>query len=329
MKKILPLLALLFWGAASPTLPTPNRTGRDYAVFFYVTQFQPGWQALPETEKEAIALKNELETNFGFACELVANPTKQQMRDKLREYNTRLGADDQVLLFFSMHGHYDEASDRGYLIAKDGKAQDDYRDTWLSYDDLRTDLALCRARHILLALDACHSGSFGIRNKSKPGSAAYDEASDCAAKIAKTMQYTGRQFCSSGNKTAKTPARSQFATRFLEALRKGGSDGLLFFDDLEYWLGKAENPQPESGTFGGHAPGGDFVFVKKGGCAAGGPENTTADDRAFQKAKNRGELRDFEDYLDVFSEGRHKAEAELAISFLKKDDPLGLVLGRV
>ena len=265
-----PLLCFfLLFGVGALAAQAPARTGKDYAVFFYVTDFQPGWAALPETEVEAKALKTELETNFGFSGELVANPSKQLMRQKIREYNARLTTNDQVLYFFSMHGHYSSAGDRGYLVGKDGQATDDYGDTWLSYDDLRTDLAPCKAKHILLALDACHSGSFGIRNKGGPDAPAYDETEDCATRISKTMQYSGRQYCTSGNKEAKTPAKSLFAARFLEALRNGGIGGIVRFDDLEYYLGKIETPSPESGSFRGHDAG-DFVFVRKGNCASSG-----------------------------------------------------------
>lgn len=264
MKPSILLLLLLGWSAAN-TQP-PARTGRDYAVFFYVTAFQPGWTALPETEVEAKTLKTELEVNFGFSCELVTNPTTQQMRQKIREYNARLTKNDQVLYFFSMHGCYVATSDRGYLIGKDGLINDEYGDTWFSYDDLRTDLAPCKARHILLALDACHSGSFGIRTKGKPDAPDYEQAEDCTTRFDKTMRYIGRQYCTSGNKESKTPAKSLFAQQFLEVLRKGGNGKMVGFDDLQYWLGKVDKPKPEGGTFIGYEPGGDFVFVRKNAC---------------------------------------------------------------
>ncbi|MEO6039342.1 MAG: caspase family protein, partial [Saprospiraceae bacterium] len=145
---------LLLWVVTLGLVHAQPRPGRDYAVFFYVTDFQPGWPALPETKIEARGIKTELETEYGFQCELVANPTKQEMRTKIREYNARLTTKDQILYFFSMHGHYNLAGDRGYLVGQDGAVDDAYGDTWLSYDDLRTDLAPCKAIHILLALDA-------------------------------------------------------------------------------------------------------------------------------------------------------------------------------
>ncbi|MBC7778243.1 MAG: SUMF1/EgtB/PvdO family nonheme iron enzyme [Phycisphaerae bacterium] len=329
----------------------PERSGKDYAVFFYVTEFQPGWPTLPETEIEAKALQKELDIEYGFKCELVANPTKQDIRQKIREYNARMTENDQVLFFFSMHGHYDPGlRDRGYLIANDGLSDDAYRDTWLSYDDLRSDLAECRAKHILLALDACHSGSFGIRSKSIPDGPAYNQEDDCVTKINKTFKYMGRQYCSSGNKETKTPAKSLFASQFLEALRKGNDGKMLRFHDLLYWLGKVENPQPESGTFSGHDPGGDFVFVRKNACVSmvdrdgdtvpdtldqcpdnwgsqangcpatiKGAGETMQDLQAWKTAKQQNTETAYKEYLRQFPKGEFREDSNTALRNLEDE----------
>ncbi len=315
--KTLPLLFALFFAMPSaplqsPVAPQKNRLGKDYAVFFYVTDFKPGWESLPETKTEALVLKAELETNFGFQCEAVANPSKAQILAKLKSYNDRISSDDQLLLFFSMHGHYDASAERGYLIPAVGTSVDEYGSSWLSYDDLGTYLARCQAKHLLLALDACHSGSFGIRNKARPEAPTYAQTDDCAQRLAKMLEYKARQYCTSGNKEAKTPAKSRFADKFLEALRKGGEEGLVRFDDLEYSLGKIEHPQPESGTFRGHEAGGDFVFVRQGGCVTAPPkpalvEDNAAEERVWKIAQKRN---DIQMYLDEFPNGKYKEEAE-------------------
>ena len=116
----------LFAATPKPQSP-PARTGKDYAVFFYVADYTDRQLTpLPETKIECEKIAKELYDNFGFVKpEMIANPTRQQIRDKIREYNARTyNPNDQVLFFFSMHGHYDggQTDDgRGYLIAKDGK----------------------------------------------------------------------------------------------------------------------------------------------------------------------------------------------------------------
>ncbi|MBC7775660.1 MAG: SUMF1/EgtB/PvdO family nonheme iron enzyme [Phycisphaerae bacterium] len=317
MKKL--CLSLLF---LAPLLAFAQRPGKDYAVFFYVTDFKPGWTKLPETATEATQLRTELETNFGFTCEAVANPSKAQILAKLKAYNDRLTTEDQVLFFFSMHGHYEETSERGFLIGSDGALKDDYGETWLSYDDLSGFLARCKAKHVLLALDACHSGAFGIRNKSRPDVPTFAQSEDCAQRVARMLRYSGRQYCSSGNKESKTPAKSLFASRFLEALRKGGENGIVRFDDLEYYLGKVENPRPESGTFKGHEPGGDFVFVRKGSCArekvnAETPEQISMRDFAAWTAADAAQ--NYQKYIDEWCP--KGAFCEAAFAKIKMPEP--------
>jgi formylglycine-generating enzyme len=312
---IMRITTLLFFICYSVALlAQPARTGRDYAVFFYVTDFKPGWPRLLETEIEAKNLKVELETNYNFKCELVPNPTKQQMRNKIREYNNRLKNDDQVLFFFSTHGVYVPASDRGYLVGTDGVAQDQYGDSWLSYDDLRTDLASCEAKHVLVALDACFSGSFGIRSantgKNYPGQTEVAENQDCHNTITDLMKTGARQFCSAGNKETKTPAQSKFAAMFLQTLRNGSKDGIIRFSYLSYYLGTVNNPQPEGGAFSGHE-GSDFVFVHKNACATTQStpvENTTseAEEQTWKIAQRRN---DGQIYLDEYPNGKYAAQA--------------------
>jgi hypothetical protein len=171
-----------------------------------------------------------------------------------------------VLFFFSMHGYYDPGSELGYLIAADGLYRDDYYKTWLDYNSLRPYFAKCKAKHMLIALDACYSGSFGNIERA-PDRPAYDEGQDCQTQIDASFQFRVRQYICSGNKDSKTPGKSLFAAKLLEALRQNETNGILHFDDLTYTLGKVRNPEPVHGSFTGHTPGGEFIFIRKNACA--------------------------------------------------------------
>jgi len=249
---------------------SPLRSGKDYAVFFYVTDFEPGLRDLPDTKTEAIELAKELSDNYNFTCFPVPECSKTRIENELIAWNERLQPGDQVLFFFSMHGYYDRNSDRGYLIPADGKSDDqnNYFRSWLSYDDLRTYLAPCKAAHILVGLDACYSGSFGIRsNRTTPDGPAYNEKTDCATKVRQVMEHKGRQFITAGKVDQTTPGKSVFVQEILKVLRTGyNQDGMLPIDDLAHRLHKLKSPEPEDGTFVGHKGGGDFVFVRKNAC---------------------------------------------------------------
>jgi formylglycine-generating enzyme required for sulfatase activity len=320
LRNFIPTFLLLFFFSGIGI--AQSHRGRDFALFFYCTDFLPGWASLPETANEAKSLANELESSYGFVVEKIANPTKKQILDQIASWNSRIGPDDQLLLFFSMHGYYDSPSDLGYLIASDGQYNDSYFNSWLDYNSLRPYLARSKAKHVLLALDACYSGSFGIRTKA-PDHAAYEESADCNSKITATYRYSGRQYVCSGNRESKTPAKSRFAAQFLEALRKGpDANGILDFDLLSYQLTRVSNPKPEGGTFTGHDPGGDFVFVRKNACSTSTPTNVDPkdpDQAAITIARNHNTEDAFKFYLESWPYGRYRAEAQKTLAGFQED----------
>jgi hypothetical protein len=223
------------------------RTGHDYAVLFYVTAYHNNFDSLPETKEETIQIQEELQTDFGFICKAYANLTRRAILDTIATWNKRIAESDQVLFFFSMHGIYDIQSKIGYLIPADGEQpkDDDYGNSWLSYEELGKYLGHCKAMHLMLALDACYSGAFGDRNRSgtnnfkadsMPGGPAYISTEDCQTLLLNSLKYKARQYCTSGNQSAKTPASSLFASKFLECLRMGGHNGVVTMPDLESYF---------------------------------------------------------------------------------------------
>ncbi|MEO6039168.1 MAG: caspase family protein [Saprospiraceae bacterium] len=257
------------------------RTGKDYAVLFAVANFkETGWSKLPETWTEADSIATELRNQFGFITEVLRDPTGKQILAKIEAYNQKTyDPDDQVLFFFSSHGQYDPIGDEGFLIPADGKIIDPYGESWISYERLGRYVTRNPCKHVLISLDACYSGSFGTRSKSGPAVLPWQNGQDCGALIRNMLKYKTRRYVCSGSKEKRTPARSLFARSWLEALRTGGEDGILALDDLERFQARIENPEPEKGTFNGHEPGGNFVFVRKTACLAKVKELLPADQR--------------------------------------------------
>jgi tetratricopeptide (TPR) repeat protein len=75
-----------------------------------------------------------------------------------------LHSDDSLVLFFAGHGHTRTRAlqggpvETGFLIPVDGDPADGHAATWLRLDTWLSDVARLPARHILVILDACHSG---------------------------------------------------------------------------------------------------------------------------------------------------------------------------
>lgn len=75
-----------------------------------------------------------------------------------------LGSADSLVLFFAGHGHTQTRMlqsgpvQTGFLIPVDGDPSEGRTATWLRLDSWLSDVARLPARHILVILDACHSG---------------------------------------------------------------------------------------------------------------------------------------------------------------------------
>ncbi len=174
------------------------QTRQDYAVFFPVTDYKGGWQPLPKTLPECQAIANDLETIYSFnQPDVLNNQTKKQIKEKLRALaNQKYGPQDQLLLFFSMHGYFDEAGDAGCLVPYGGITDDPSFDTWLLHTELRALVTKIPCDHILIVLDACYSGTFGGA-KSKPVN---PPGNDCNTKIANALSSKSRLYLTAGGK---------------------------------------------------------------------------------------------------------------------------------
>ena len=318
------LLLISFFIVQDTFGQNPVRSGQDYAVFFYTTTFQPGWEALPDTRTDAETIAKELKDNYGFQVEFVPNPKKEDIENKILELNNRhYGPKDQLLLFFSMHGHFLESADRGYLIPADGKTppNDPLGKSWLSYDDLGTYLALNPCQHILLSLDACYSGAFGDRWMSYPGSVSANADAECKVREENALYHVGRLYFTSGSRERRVPAQSKFAKSWLRALQEGRSKKIMDTNELRYHFGSIPDPKPEGGSFTKDHKGGDFIFIHKTACSSAPVTNQTADRNAWQTAKIANSLAAYQQYRSQFPNGEFRPLADQRIAELeeKKD----------
>lgn len=317
--KILPLSIFLF--CTSALLAQTTRTGKDYAVFFVASKFDNGWKPLPDASAEANLLAADLRDGYGFDVRIVTDANKIDILRVLGEYKgKKYGSDDQLLLFFSMHGYHDMGSDKGYLIPKNGLYDDPVYETWLSHSQLAEITASIPCRRVLLSLDACYSGIFG-GSRDKPSAAAWEIGDDC--QIRATAAFAGkeqtRKYVAAGG-DQRVPAKSAFAAQWHRALQQGyGSDGLLSFAELTATLDNFQDPRPVWGDF---VPStfGDFVFVRKSGCAAvSAPVKSGASDEdkaQWRKAQSSNTLALYRQYLRDCSLCLYATEAEEAIARL-------------
>ncbi len=246
-----------------------NRNRKDYALMFATDEYEH-WDNLNNPINDITTIATDLEEIYGFEVEVVKNPTKRQVLQKLREYTTKTYLPkDQLLIMFAGHGHFDNLFNQGYLVCKDSKITDEERLSYVSYSNLRGIIDNIPSNHIFLAMDACYGGTFDpfIRSSiHRGGYGIYDELEN-EEYIDRKLKLRTRKFLTSGGKEyvsdGKPGQHSPFTRKLLEAIRSyGGPDNILTLTEIKAYVEKI-NPEPRFGDFGTDQPGSDFIFIVK------------------------------------------------------------------
>ena len=251
---------------------------QDYALLFAVNSYEhfDPWQKLNNPVPDAEAIGNELKNRYGFAVEVVKDPTQDEILTKINQYaRKQYNENDQLLIFFAGHGYYEERNNTGigYLVASDTlpPETDRGKSSYISHGDLHKRIENIECEHIFLMVDACFSSAFDApvtefnraRSANKiPGDVTKGQF------IKQRLAYKTRWYLTSGDKEYVSDSRpnqhSPFTRWVLDALRNsgGGKHGILTLEDIGRHVEKAV-PQPRAGEFGTNAPGSNFLFIQK------------------------------------------------------------------
>ena len=253
------------------TVSQTARVGRDYALLFATGQYDdPTWKPLVNPVNDAWTLARELSSAFGFQTEIVTNATYDTVMKTFARYREKsYQEDDQLLVFFAGHGDFEEAKRRGFLVTKDSRRDDRWRQSYIDHSELRDEIVSIKCKHILLIMDVCFGGTFDRRITESPfrGNDEYREANP-AELISRKLKQQSRLYLTSGGKEYVPDGRpgqhSPFTRKLLEALgSRGGKLGVLTMQQVRAVL-EPVIPEPRAGDFEGHSPGGDFLFISTG-----------------------------------------------------------------
>ena len=227
---------------------------RKGIALVFATNAYEHWEELVTPIPDAMKIKTELEQTYGFDVELVENPARTELLEKLNEYATRqYDAEDQLLVFFAGHGYFDVSLGKDYIVAQDTnlEADDQGLTSYVSQESLWELLDGAQCQHILLMIDARFSGT----SNSLRG----DESGAGSTKDIAPTDKTRRYLTFSGKEAGPSP----FVRKFLEALRSGGGeDRVLTLDELVGYVQRV-SPHPRYGRFGSDETGSDFLFIAK------------------------------------------------------------------
>jgi hypothetical protein len=212
---------------------------------------------LPVNDAEALAAC--LKKNYTFKEEdvqVLKSPTRRELVIALDEMSKKVTPEDNVLIFYAGHGHYEDDNDIGYWLPKDAEVSNS--SNWLYNDQLVASMRKIKSLHTLLISDACFSGSI-FKNRSISLVGANDV-------IKKKYQLPSRKAITSG--TLKTvPNKSVFIKYLLDRLEKNKDkyySSATLFQAIETPVGNNSSSLPQFGVIQNVGDeGGDFIFIKK------------------------------------------------------------------
>ncbi|MFH0893623.1 MAG: hypothetical protein V2A54_04215 [Bacteroidota bacterium] len=208
------------------TTTTPLVRGKNFLFIVSVNDYKY-WPKLNNAAKDGNDVKTLLTSRYEFDAANVSeiyntDVTIKNITDKLMQLNTVVGANDNLLIYYSGHGFYNKTLDEGYWVPVDGKKGDET--TYLPNSTLLKYLKAFQCRHIFLVADACFSGALFSQ-----GSRGYVE---------NVEQYKSRWALTSGRLEAvsdgSSGTNSPFASYFMKFLRDNNKKEVAVSEIIQY-----------------------------------------------------------------------------------------------
>jgi tetratricopeptide (TPR) repeat protein len=234
---------------------------RYFAVLIAVAEYDdPSVYDLDQPVLDIRSLKKILSEKYTFdpaRIELLENPSRRQIINTFYDLRKNITTEDNLLIFYAGHGHWDEEGEIGYWLPSD--AQEDDRTNWISNSTIRDFIRFIKSRHTLMIADACFSGSIFKTRK------AFDRSNVAVEELYKLPS---RKAITSGTLT-EVPDKSVFVDFFLKRLadneKKYATSQVIFANLRTAVINNSITKQiPQYGTiYGCGDEGGDFIFIRR------------------------------------------------------------------
>ena len=135
--------------------------GKNYLLAIGINKYKY-WPQLNNATGDAKDVKALLLSKYQFENNNVSelydeDATYKNILDKLMQMKTKIGTNDNLLIYFSGHGFYNKDIDEGFWIPVE--AQKNQETEFLPNSTLLKYLKAINAKHIFLVADACFSGA--------------------------------------------------------------------------------------------------------------------------------------------------------------------------
>jgi len=233
-------------------------TARYFALVIAVEEYDdPNINDLDHPVSDAGRFIDVIESEYNFDksnINFLKNPTKADIIGTLHHMREKVTPEDNLLIYYAGHGHYDEEMETGYWLPRD--ARPDNPVDWLPNTDLTNYLNVLKTKHTLLIADACFSG--GIF-KSR---AAFNNV----MAVEKLYKLNSRKALTSGA-LSEVPDESKFIEYLIKRLDQNTKKYLpseQLYTSLKQAVMSNTTTVPQYGTIQNVGDeGGDFIFIRK------------------------------------------------------------------
>jgi formylglycine-generating enzyme required for sulfatase activity len=234
---------------------------KSYALVIGIDAYSGGWPALHAAVKDAKRMSAALRAQGFTVTEMFdQQATSSAIINKLREVGGSTDKNGRFVFYFAGHGHsqpaaWDESTEEGFLVPVDATRASNA--DYISMTQLKSEfLNYVRAKHVLLILDSCFSGSLLQRGAIDTGP------------VADLLSKRGIYGITAG--LADQPAvDGLFTSVLIEGLNGNADadgDGFVSFHELGLYVERnvrARNSR-QTPDFGVMYGAGQFVFLRPG-----------------------------------------------------------------
>jgi uncharacterized protein len=151
------LLSAQAGAAAANASSSVKNSASRYALVIANQNYSKGYEKLDTPHADGRAIKSLLEVRYGFQVNLLLDATRRDVLLALNNLRLRVGAGDQILVYYAGHGEMDGITQRGYWIPVDGERRN--VSNWISVVDITDQLNAMPARQVMVVADSCYSGT--------------------------------------------------------------------------------------------------------------------------------------------------------------------------
>jgi len=240
--------------------------GKYYALIIGIDKYTGEWKALKNAVNDAKAIEQQLRDKYEFESIRTLFNEQATRTNILKEYEwlmANVHENDNLLIFYSGHGDYNETLQRGFWVPADATSSS--VSGLISNTDIQSFLSGIKSKHTFLIADACFSGDiFRGKTLTIPYENSFKYYNQIYSKPSRTALTSGGvEPVMDGGKDG----HSVFTYYLLKSLNSNQNqffDASQLYNDLKVAVINNSNQTP------GFSPivntgdeGGQFIFIKK------------------------------------------------------------------